>query len=148
MLEPIALPAWEMLADIGLYMDQVVTLTERVLPLGGITKAMVNNYVKNGLLPRPVGKKYDREHLALLLEIGVLKQAMSMEHIARLLSGLNAQGVEAGYARFLSALARVDAGIRGGALALGDEADALGMVLCASLCTLHARAMLDGMKAR
>ena len=78
----IELPQWETLPDIGLYMDQVITLMERTfapfLPGAEITKSMVNNYVKVELIPRPIGKKYDREHLALLLVIGVLKQALSM----------------------------------------------------------------------
>ena len=71
-----ALPQWELLPDIGLYMDQVITLMDRTfspaLPKGEMTKSMVNNYVKVGMIPRPVGKKYDREHLAMLLMICVL----------------------------------------------------------------------------
>lgn len=100
----IALPRWESLPDIGLYMDQVVTLMERAfspaLPKGEMTKSMVNNYVKVGLIPRPSGKKYDREHLAMLMMIGVLKQALSMESIAQLLDMLCADGVRKGYERF------------------------------------------------
>ena len=45
-----ALPQWELLPDIGLYMDQVITLMDRTfspaLPKGEMTKSMVNNYVK------------------------------------------------------------------------------------------------------
>lgn len=82
----IDLPQWELLPDIGLYMDQVITLMDRTfspaLPKGEMTKSMVNNYVKVGLIPRPVGKKYDREHLAMVLMICVLKQALSMESIS------------------------------------------------------------------
>ena len=44
----IELPQWETLPDIGLYMDQVITLMERTfapfLPGAEITKSMVNNY--------------------------------------------------------------------------------------------------------
>lgn len=47
-----------------------------------MTKSMVNNYVKVGMIPRPTGKKYDRDHLAMLIMIGVLKQALSMESTA------------------------------------------------------------------
>ena len=74
----IELPQWETLPDIGLYMDQVITLMERTfapfLPGAEITKSMVNNYVKVELIPRPIGKKYDREHLALLLVNGTLPE--------------------------------------------------------------------------
>ena len=141
-MKEITLPAWETLPDIGLYMDQVVTLTQRALPLGDITKAMVNNYVKSGLLPRPSGKKYDREHLALLLEIGVLKQALSMEQIARLLASVNADGVQAGYARFMAELARIGEGIGAGRAETGGGV--LSMALCAALCTLAVDDALRG----
>ena len=77
-----ALPQWELLPDIGLYMDQVITLMDRTfspaLPKGEMTKSMVNNYVKVGMIPRPVGKKYDREHLAMLLMICVFKPAAGL----------------------------------------------------------------------
>ena len=85
-IQALELPAWEILPDIGLYMDQVVTLMDRTfspaLPKGEMTKSMVNNYVKVGMIPRPTGKKYDRDHLAMLIMIGVLKQALSMESIS------------------------------------------------------------------
>lgn len=103
-MQTLKLPRWELLPDIGLYMDQVITLLQRafdgMLPPGEITKSMVNNYVKAGLLRRPQGKKYSREHLAVLLEIAVLKQALSMEEIAQVLKTLCAGGVREGYARF------------------------------------------------
>ena len=51
-----ALPQWELLPDIGLYMDQVITLMDRTfspaLPKGEMTKSMVNNYVKVGTFGR------------------------------------------------------------------------------------------------
>ena len=94
---PVRLPDWERLPDLGLYMDQVVTLIERVfetpLPKGETTRSMVNNYVKSGLVPRPVGKKYDRDHLARLLMVCVLKQALSMEGIGKLLDALCRAGI-------------------------------------------------------
>ncbi len=76
---------WEQIPDFGLYMDQVVTFVERQcksLFADGervFTAAMVNNYVKFGLVSRPDGKKYGREHLAQLLMICVLKQAVSAD---------------------------------------------------------------------
>lgn len=98
------LPSWSTLPDIGLYMDQVVTLMERTFGAmpgaGGLTRSMVNNYVKAGLIRRPVGKRYDRDQLAQLIMIAVLKQALSMEEIARVLAILCEEGVESGYARF------------------------------------------------
>jgi Domain of unknown function (DUF1836). len=42
---------------------------------------MVNNYVKNGLLPHPEKKRYTREHLAYLIAITFLKQVVSINDI-------------------------------------------------------------------
>jgi hypothetical protein len=82
---------WDAIPDLGLYMDQVVTYVLGVLePLYGedekdlLTSSMVNNYVKQELLPRPRGKKYYREHLATLLMITELKRTMSMDEIKKL----------------------------------------------------------------
>lgn len=103
-IQALELPEWEILPDIGLYMDQVVTLMDRTfsptLPKGEMTKSMVNNYVKVGMIPRPTGKKYDRDHLAMLIMIGVLKQALSMESISRLLEVICRDGIQEGYDRF------------------------------------------------
>ena len=70
------LPEWESLPDFGLYMDQLLIFTERYLP-GGLTAGMVNSYVKNGLVKRPVGKKYDKESLAQILMTGILKAVVA-----------------------------------------------------------------------
>ena len=97
---------WEQIPDLGLYMDQVVTyVTSILLPLHGeqekeiLTSSMVNNYVKQGLIPRPQGKKYTREHLALLLMISFLKKTMAMEDIKRLLDAMG-DDICAGYQLF------------------------------------------------
>ena len=90
-LESFAPAPWEMIPDFGLYMDQVVTFVERQcknLFMEGervFTPAMVNNYVKFGLVSRPVDKKYGREQLAQLLMICVLKQAASTDGMKALL---------------------------------------------------------------
>lgn len=88
-----ALPDWEALPDLGLYMDQVITYIQRQYrPLYGegrriVTAAMINNYVKSGLVTRPEKKKYGREQLAQLLVICGLKQALPLEAMGRLLAG-------------------------------------------------------------
>ena len=84
------LPRWAELPDLALYMDQVLSLMERYLGAypgfdkRGLTASMVNNYVKQGVLPPPVRKKYDREHLAHLIMICVLKASMPIAAIQRL----------------------------------------------------------------
>ncbi len=100
---------WERLPDIGLYMDQVLTLVDRQLAFYRrgeddrlVTSAMVNNYIKDGLLPRAESKKYTPAHLALLLVTVVLKQVMSIPDIRRIVS--TSQTPEAAqklYSRFL-----------------------------------------------
>ena len=84
---------WDMIPDIGLYMDQVITLITRMYePLYGeategyLSASMINNYVKSKLIPRPVGKKYNREQIALLSMIVALKQTSSMEDIRVMLT--------------------------------------------------------------
>lgn len=75
--------------DIDLYLDQVLSLMyegkrtvdeEHVL----MTKSMVHNYRKNGLIKPPNGKKYDREHFIQLLIIDMLKDNLSLANIKSL----------------------------------------------------------------
>ena len=129
------LPAWSLIPDIGLYMDQVMTLMERIfgqMPgVGGITKSMVNNYVKAGLVRRPAGKRYDRDQLAQLIMVAVLKQALSMEEIAKVLSLLCAQSVEDGYTRFCAAFSSSQP--------LEEENDAVTAAIVAASCVVRAK---------
>jgi hypothetical protein len=81
--------AWEKLPDIELYKDQVLSYMKRQHTLqtedAELTGAMVNNYIKSGLLPRTSGKKYVREHLAYLTSICSLKQVLSVGEVDFLL---------------------------------------------------------------
>ena len=80
-LESLRPADWEMLPDFPLYMDQVLSYMERQTirldESDALTASMVNNYTKNALVPRAEGKKYNREHLAYLTFICILKQVMS-----------------------------------------------------------------------
>lgn len=83
---------WDQIPDLGLYMDQVITLITRAYePLyGDTTKSylsapMINNYVKNKLIPRPTGKKYSRMQVAMLIMIVSLKRVCMMEEIRAML---------------------------------------------------------------
>ena len=73
--------AWEQLPDFALYMDQILSYMDRQVirfdENDSLTAAMVNNYTKSGLVPRATGKKYNREHLAYLTAICVLKHVLS-----------------------------------------------------------------------
>ncbi len=81
--------------DIELYMDQVTTYIDN--KLGGfkrnekdkiLTKAMINNYAKAGLLIPPKNKKYSKDNMILLILIYKLKQMLSINDIGELFSHL------------------------------------------------------------
>lgn len=88
--------SWEQLPDFPLYMDQLLSYMDRqVLRFeedSGLTAAMVNNYTKSGLVPRAEGKKYNREHLAYLTAICVLKRVMSVKDMGMVLTAEQESG--------------------------------------------------------
>ena len=97
---------WDLIPDLGLYMDQVITFVQRQckdLFMEGdriFTPSMVNNYVKIGLVDRPVAKKYGRDQLAQLLMICVLKQSISSENMKSLVQPPAGDSMQAHYERF------------------------------------------------
>ena len=101
---------WEQLPDFSLYMDQVLSYMDRQVIRfdedDGLTAAMVNNYTKSGLVPRADGKKYNRDHLAYLTAICVLKRVMSTRDMDLLIKE-ELQGdrpIADGYAAFCASL--------------------------------------------
>ena len=88
------LPRWDGLPDIELYMDQVITLMGKYI--GGLsssgepllTSSMINNYVKNNIIPPPVKKKYSRTHLFRLIIICVMKPVLPINDIGTLIETL------------------------------------------------------------
>lgn len=80
--------SWESMPDLELYMDQVITYLEREFALfqdaaGNklITRSMINNYVKDGIVPRPVKKRYARPQLGALTMACLLKRTMPMQSV-------------------------------------------------------------------
>ncbi|MGI6561407.1 MAG: DUF1836 domain-containing protein [Clostridia bacterium] len=82
--------------DIDLYVDQVTTFIEN--RLGSLkrndedkmlTKTMINNYTKEGILFPPVLKKYTRNHMKMLIMIYYLKQVLSINDIKAILKPLS-----------------------------------------------------------
>lgn len=77
----------EEMPRIELYLDQVLTLVSQGLdfmrvpgePL--ITGSMVNNYVKQGVVPPPRRKRYTRRHVAALLFVCALKRVFSIAQV-------------------------------------------------------------------
>ena len=80
---------WEDLPDIALYMDQLISYMPRQLIRfdegSTLTSAMVNNYIKDGLVPRAEGKRYGPTHLGYLTAVVALKQVLSVRDIGALM---------------------------------------------------------------
>ena len=80
---------WEDLPDIALYMDQLISYMPRQLihfdEGSTLTSAMVNNYIKDGLVPRAEGKRYGPAHLGYLTAVVALKQVLSVRDIGALM---------------------------------------------------------------
>jgi DNA-binding transcriptional MerR regulator len=87
--EKVSLPKWEDLPELDLYMDQVITLMNKYI--GGlsadseITPSMINNYVKQGIIPCPVKKKYSKVHLSRLIIICTMKSVLPIQSIGALI---------------------------------------------------------------
>lgn len=133
---------WEALPDIDLYMDQVVGYLPRQT-VGGkapvMTSAMINNYVKDGLLPRACGKRYHKEHLVYLTAIGLLKNVLTVKDMKLLLDSEIREGREPEfYAEFLKHVDEAFSGVNQGVdenLAeedLAEAALALALTSCAA----------------
>ena len=86
---------------IDLYIDQILTLvsgknetaSERYRE-NTLTKTMVNNYSKEGLLLPVKGKKYTAEHIVQMLLIYSLKNTLSIGEIHRVLEGARIEGLD------------------------------------------------------
>lgn len=98
--------------DLEIYMDQLTTYLDKRLGFynreaGGafVTRSMVNNYSKAGLLPPPVSKRYSRVHIMLLSLVCQLKRLFTIQDLGRLLDPVAGQESEAEslYNRFLAA---------------------------------------------
>ena len=113
--------AWQELPDISLYMDQIISYMPRQLihfdDRDTLTSAMVNNYIKDGIVPRAEGKRYSPTHLAYLTAVCALKKVLSVRDISNLIHSGEELGMdsEAMYGYFLRKLDK----------ALSDTADTI-----------------------
>lgn len=83
-IQLLSIPRWSELPKFDLYMDQVVSYINQMLEpleLDAVTPAMINNYVKSGLLAPPTKKKYGQEQIASLVVIAILKSVFSISDI-------------------------------------------------------------------
>jgi hypothetical protein len=94
---------------IPLYMEQVTSFFDEALAGARrgdddkiLTKTMINNYTKEGTLPRPHGKKYSREHMIRLMYIFMLKQILSLQDIRQMFDQLQMDvNIESMYGAYL-----------------------------------------------
>lgn len=107
------LPSWEMLPTIGLYMDQMITLMNEYLgifPIAEgknstdvITASTINNYVRLGVMPAPIKKKYMRTHIAYLIIFCTLKITFSISEIGNLIpANLSDEQMEQFYTHYVN----------------------------------------------
>ena len=79
---------------IDLYVDQILNLISERLSKGSeryhdrqLTKTMINNYSKDGLIAPVKGKKYNKEQVLQMLVVYTLKGTLSIGDIKRLMGG-------------------------------------------------------------
>ena len=145
--ETAAPPAWEELPAIPLYMDQVILYLGESLKLfqreeaSLLTSSMINNYVKNGLIPHPDKKKYTKEHLAGLMAVCMLKQVLSIQDIKTLLTSWEITGetselFRGAHTQAVQETCRTKSDLKQAALLLAVEANAKRAAAERILCEL------------
>ena len=79
---------------IDLYVDQIINLVSDRQKEGTprtrdrqLTKTMINNYSKDGLIAPVKGKKYSKEQILQILTVYTLKNTLSIGEIKRVLDG-------------------------------------------------------------
>lgn len=113
-IKSLHLPRYSDFPPIDIYLDQLVTyLDQNLKPFIGkkddetpiITKTMINNYVKQQVIQAPIKKKYNRDHIASLFVICILKQVYSINNISDLISyALDRTNLEVAYDNFCNEL--------------------------------------------
>ncbi len=109
------LPRWNDFPNVDLYIDQVVCLLSNYLSDyikndsekddKIITKTMINNYVKHSIIKPPINKKYNKEHIAYLFVVFILKQVYSISEIKKLIDlAIKTSNIEQAYNRFCTEL--------------------------------------------
>ena len=80
---------------IDLYLDQILSLIAEKNAMStpryrerALTKTMVNNYSKDGLIRPIAGKKYSRSHIVEMLLVYAMKSTLSIDEIKWVLTGV------------------------------------------------------------
>lgn len=72
----------------SLFLAGGLTLSQ-VSSISGLEPYTIQNWVKRGFLSPPVGKRYDMEQVCRILNINILKGAVALEQIVKLMAYLN-----------------------------------------------------------
>ncbi|HEL1733103.1 TPA: DUF1836 domain-containing protein [Streptococcus suis] len=86
------IPYWHELPDLDLYLDQVLlyvnqtTTSSELLEQKSLTASMINNYVKHKQLEKPIKKKYQKQQVARLIALTILKNVFSIQEISQTLN--------------------------------------------------------------
>ena len=153
---------------IDLYVDQIINLVADKQKEGSprflekqLTKTMINNYSKDGVITPVKGKKYTKEQILQILTVFSLKSTLSIGEIKRMLGGayaiegFDAKSLEAMYSRYMQikednreyAKAIIDVMIDGHGLDIERDEDFLaaisGIVSMSSFLENVAHAMID-----
>ncbi|MDO5738348.1 MAG: DUF1836 domain-containing protein [Eubacteriales bacterium] len=95
--------------DFDIYMDQLLFYVERQVfrdkqEGNKLTSAMVNNYIRQGLVTRSSGKRYNREQISELTVISVLKEVLSLSEMSELKIGMGSFSQDDNYNEFRTEL--------------------------------------------
>ncbi len=89
---------YEDIPNIDLYIDQVTTFIEQNIGnLSGdktLTKSMINNYCKNGVIPPSDKKKYNKSHITLLILVYNTKSILQINDLKKIFNGTSENLVE------------------------------------------------------
>lgn len=158
----------EEIPGIDLYVDQIINLVADKQKEGSprflekqLTKTMINNYSKDGVITPVKGKKYTKEQILQILTVFSLKSTLSIGEIKRMLGGayaiegFDAKSLEAMYSRYMQikddnreyAKAIIDVMIDGHGLDIERDEDFLaaisGIVSMSAFLENVAHAMID-----
>ncbi len=154
--------------SIDLYVDQIINLVAEKQKEGSerflekqLTKTMINNYSKDGVITPVKGKKYTKEQIIQILTVYTLKSTLSIGEIKRILAGayaiegFDAKSLETLYSRYMDikednrayACEIIDGMISAHSLNIERDEDflaALGGIVSMSACLKNiAQAMID-----
>lgn len=97
--------------NLDLYIDQIMTLfdvnlqdNKRYVDDKLLTKTMINNYSKAGVIKPVKGKKYNKEQIVGMLLIYYLKNTITIQEIKQILTPIyqNEESLEAIYKQFIN----------------------------------------------